>query len=242
MDYIKDHDLKELIHTSGTLSIQTAISITKQICMGLKAAHQKNIIHLDLKPRNIMLDSDGRVYIMDFGVARSLGAHEVVQEKKLIGTPAYISPEQAKGDEVDKRSDIYSLGVILFEMLTGKRPFEADTLDSYVDMHIHKKPPRPSEIRQQIPPFLDDIILKCLKKDKDNRCQKVTEILEDLDAHEEESQFFRPQLRTKKTRGLLYVIPVILLIAIGLYLLLGKKTNTSFLNRGRKNTARRDVF
>jgi serine/threonine protein kinase len=223
MDYIKGHDLKDLIHTSGTLSIQTAITITKQICEGLKAAHQKNIIHLDLKPRNIMIDSEGKVYIMDFGVARSLGAQEAVQEKKLIGTPAYISPEQAKSEEVDKRSDIYSLGIIIFEMLTGKRPFEADNLDDYVDMHIHKKPPRPSEIMPQIPPFLDDIVLRCLQKDKNKRYQNVTDILEDLQAHEEESQTYMPQIKTKKGRGLLYLVPVILLVAVGIYLLIEKK-------------------
>jgi serine/threonine protein kinase/Tfp pilus assembly protein PilF len=223
MDYIKGHDLKELIHTSGTLSIQTAISITRQICEGLKAAHQKDIIHLDLKPRNIMLDSEGQVYIMDFGVARYLGTLDTVQEKKLIGTPAYISPEQIKGEEVDKRSDIYSLGIILFEMLTGKRPFEADSLDDYFDMHIHKKPPHPSEIIPQIPPFLDDIVLKCLKKDKNNRYQSVKEILEELQAHEEESQTFIPQIQTKKVSRFLYLVPIILLAAIIIYLLVGKK-------------------
>lgn len=220
MDYIKGHDLKELILTSGTLSIQTTISITKQICEGLRAAHQKNIIHLDLKPRNVMLDSKGKVYIMDFGVARSLGAHEAVQEKKLIGTPAYISPEQAKSEEVDKRSDIYSIGIILFEMLTGKRPFEADTLDDYVDMHIHKKPPCSSDIRPQIPPFLDDIVLKCLKKDKNKRYQNVEELLEDLEAHEEESQTYFPQTKIKKMWRFSYLVPVVLLIAVGLYFLI----------------------
>ena len=223
MDYIKGHDLKELIHTSGTLSIQTAINIVKQICKGLKAAHQKNIIHLDLKPRNIMIDSDGKVFIMDFGVARSLGAQEAVQEKKLIGTPAYISPEQAKSEEVDKRSDIYSLGIILFEMLTGKRPFEADTLDDYVDIHLHKKPPHPSDIRPQIPPFLGDIVLKCLKKDKNKRYQDVEELLKDLKAHEDESQTYIPQIKTKKLRILLYFVPVVLLITIGLYMFIGKR-------------------
>ena len=223
MDYIKGHDLKELILTSGTLSIQTAISITKQICEGLKAAHQKNIIHLDLKPRNVMLDSKGKVYIMDFGVARFLGAHEAVQEKKLIGTPAYISPEQAKSEEVDKRSDIYSLGIILFEMLTGKRPFEADTLDDYVDMHIRKKPPCPSDIRPQIPPFLDNIVLKCLNKDKNKRYQNVEELLEDLKAHEDESQAYIPQIKAKKVWKFLYLVPVVLLTVLAIYLLVVQK-------------------
>ena len=223
MDYIKGQDLKELIHTSGTLSIQTAISITKQICEGLNAAHQKNIIHLDLKPRNIMLDSDGKVYIMDFGVARSMGAHKSVQEKKLAGTPAYLSPEQAKGEDVDTRSDIYSLGIIMFEMLTGKRPFEADTLDEYVDMHIHKKPPQPSDIRTQIPTFLDDIVLRCLKKDKNKRYQELEELLRDLKNHEEESQTYIPQIRTKKVSKFLYLVLIAFLAVLAIYLLVKQK-------------------
>ncbi len=223
MDYIKGHDLKELIHTSGTLSIQTVVSITRQICEGLKAAHQKHIIHLDLKPRNIMIDSEGKVYIMDFGVARSLEAQGSVQEKILIGTPAYISPEQAKREEVDRRSDIYSLGIILFEMLTGKRPFEADTLEDFVDMHIHNKPPLPSENMPHIPPYLDDIVLKCLRKDKTKRYQDVTEILEDLQAHKEDSQTYVHQIKAKKKWRLHYIIPVILLVAFGIYYFLGRK-------------------
>jgi tetratricopeptide (TPR) repeat protein len=167
-----------------------------------------------------MLDSDGKVFIMDFGIARSLEATDAVKEKKVIGTPAYISPEQAKGEEVDKRSDIYSLGIILFEMLAGKRPFDADTLDDFVDMHIHKKPPLPSDIRPQIPPFLDDIVLRCLKKDKNKRYQNVEELLEDLKAHEEESQTYFPQRKTKKVWKFLYLVPVVLLIAVGLYFLI----------------------
>jgi serine/threonine protein kinase/Tfp pilus assembly protein PilF len=227
MDYIKGHDLKELIKTSGTLSIQTAISITRQICEGLRAAHQKHIIHLDLKPRNIMIDGDGKVYVMDFGVARSLEVRGFVQEKMLIGTPAYVSPEQAKGEEVDKRSDIYSLGIILFEMLTGKRPFEADNLDDFVTMHIHKKPPRPSELIPQIPPLLDEIVLRCLKKDKNKRYQDVSEILADLQAHKEESQTYMPQIKTKKRGSRLYIIPLIfILVVAGLFWLLGRKKPT----------------
>ncbi len=169
-----------------------------------------------------MIDSDGKVYIIDFGVARSLGAREIVQEKKLIGTPANISPEQAKSEKVDTRSDIYSLGIIMFEMLTGKRPFDADNLDDYVDMHIHKKPLRPSEIMPQIPPFLEDIVLRCLKKDKNKRYENVTDILEDLHAHEEESQTYMPQTKSKKEWRSLFFIPVFLLVAVGIYLIIGK--------------------
>ena len=150
MDHIKGHDLRELIHTSGSLSVETAISITRQICEGLKGAHKKLIVHLDLKPSNIMIDSEGKVYIMDFGVAKSQEAHEIGPEKKIIGTPPYISPEQAKAEKVDQRSDIYSLGIIIYEMLTGKRPFEADTIDGYIQKHLTEDPQPPRKLNPRI--------------------------------------------------------------------------------------------
>jgi serine/threonine protein kinase/Tfp pilus assembly protein PilF len=223
MDYVKGHDLKELINTSGTLSVQTAISIARQICEGLKAAHQKHIIHLDLKPRNIMIDSKGKVLIMDFGVARSLEAHDSVQEKILIGTPAYVSPEQAKGEEVDQRSDIYSLGIIMFEMLTGRRPFDTDNLDDMVDMHIHKDAPRPSELMPHIPPLLDDIVLRCLKKDKNKRYQNVEELRKDLEECFEETQAYKIQTEKKKKWRFAYLLPVILILLVGVSTFLVKK-------------------
>jgi serine/threonine protein kinase/Flp pilus assembly protein TadD len=180
MDYIKGHDLRDLIHTSRTLSVETAISITRQICEGLEGAHQKHIVHLDLKPSNIMIDTEGKVFIMDFGVARSQEAHEIGPEKKVIGTPPYISPEQAKAEKVDQRSDIYSLGIIIYEMLTGKRPFEADTVDSYIQKHLTENPRPPRELNPRIPQALENIILKCLAKKRENRYQDCKEIIKDL--------------------------------------------------------------
>jgi serine/threonine protein kinase/Flp pilus assembly protein TadD len=182
MEYVKGHDLKDLIHISGSLSADTTLAIAKQICRGLKAAHQKKVAHLDLKPRNIMLDNDGHAYIMDFGVSRSLEARTIDQDKKVIGTPPYISPEQAMGGEIDRRSDIYSLGIILYEMLTGKRPFEADTLGDYVRKHIEEIPTPPTKYKSDIPPTLEKIVLKCLQKSPDNRYQSCDEILNDLES------------------------------------------------------------
>ncbi len=182
MDYIKGHDLKDLIHTSGSLSAETTISIAKQICLGLKAAHQKNIAHLDLKPRNIMIDYSGHAYIMDFGVSKSLKARKIDREKKVIGTLPYISPEQAKGEGVDQRADIYSMGIILFEMLTGKLPFEARTPKEYIQKHLQEKPPPITEMKSDVPPTLQNIILKCLQKSPDDRYQNCDEILKELES------------------------------------------------------------
>jgi len=224
MDYIKGHDLKELITSSGCLSVETAINITRQICEGLQVAHQKNIAHLDLKPRNIMIDNDGKVYIMDFGVAKSMITQDTSPEKKFIGTPPYISPEQAKGEDVDQRSDIYSLGIIIFEMLTGKRPFEAETIEGYVEKHIHQKPSSPRHANPLIPPFLEHVILRCLEKDKTKRYQSANEILQDLEEHKEESKAYTPTSRIKNVRGLFYLVPFVMIVGITIYLLLlGKK-------------------
>lgn len=182
MDYIKGHDLKDLIHTSGALSAETTISIAKQICLGLKAAHQKNIVHLDLKPRNIMIDYRGHAYIMDFGISKSLKTRKMEREKKVAGTLPYISPEQAKGEEFDQRADIYSMGIILFEMLTGKLPFEAHTAKEYIQKHLQEKPPSITELKSDVPPTLQKIILKCLHKNPENRYQNCDEILKDLES------------------------------------------------------------
>lgn len=223
MDFIKGHDLRELINTSGRLGVDTAIKITKQICKGLQVAHQKNIVHLDLKPRNIMIDNDGKVYIMDFGVAKSMAMQEASPEKKFVGTPPYISPERAKGEEIDQRSDIYSLGIIIFEMLTGKRPFEAKTKEGYIKKHIHQKPPSPREANPLIPRFLEKIILGCLEKDKNKRYHNSEEILRELEKHKDESMAYLPTPKMRNLRRIFYLAPVVILAAIALYLLLGNK-------------------
>ncbi|GAI84985.1 unnamed protein product, partial [marine sediment metagenome] len=126
MEYVSGQDLKGLIRQSRQLTVGTTISIAKQVCGGLAEAHRLGIAHRDLKPSNIMIDKDGNARIMDFGIARSLKAKGITGPGVMIGTPEYMSPEQVEGKEVDQRSDIYSLGVILYEMVTGQVPFEGD--------------------------------------------------------------------------------------------------------------------
>jgi serine/threonine-protein kinase len=127
MEYVSGEDLKSFIRRSGKLDIPKAISIAKEVCEGLAEAHRLGVVHRDLKPSNIMIDKDGESRIMDFGIARSLRTKGVTGEGIIIGTPEYMSPEQAEAKEVDNRSDIYSFGVILYEMVTGQLPFEGDT-------------------------------------------------------------------------------------------------------------------
>ena len=181
MDFIKGENLSELIQTSGSLTLATCLQVAIQICQALKAAHQKGIVHRDLKPQNIMIDNSGKVYVTDFGLAESLSGLKAGPSGKISGTPRYFSPEQARGEAPDQRSDIYSMGIILYEMTTGKPPFKADTAESYIREHISAKPAPPSKANPAIPPACEKIILRCLEKKKEDRYQTVEELLRDLE-------------------------------------------------------------
>jgi serine/threonine protein kinase len=181
MEYISGQDLKGLIRQTGQLTVGKAISIAKQICDGLSEAHSLGIVHRDLKPNNIMIDRDGNAKIMDFGIARALKGKSITGSGVSIGTPQYMSPEQVEGKDVDQRSDIYSLGIILYEMLTDRVPFEGD---AHLIVGVKQKtetPKDPKEINERIPDNLNHLILKCLEKDRENRYQNAVDIRSDLD-------------------------------------------------------------
>ncbi len=169
MEFVPGENLKSLIKRVGQLSKTKAISIAKQVCEGLVEAHRLGVIHRDLKPQNIMVDSDGNARIMDFGIARSIRTKSITETGMIIGTPEYMSPEQVEGVDVDHRSDIYSLGVILFEMLTGRVPFQGETPLSVILKHRTEQPPNPRKIDDQIPIEISQMILKCMEKDKNKR-------------------------------------------------------------------------
>ncbi|MFC2159060.1 protein kinase, partial [Acidobacteriota bacterium] len=143
MEYVDGEDLRSMIRMSGQLGIGTAISISKQICEGLSEAHRLGVVHRDLKPSNIMIDKNGHAKIMDFGIARSLQAKSRTRPGVMVGTPDYMSPEQVESKDIDQRSDIYSLGIILYEMLTGRTPFEGDTPFSIGIKHKSEIPEDP---------------------------------------------------------------------------------------------------
>ena len=184
MEYVSGQDLKGLIRQSGKLGIETTLSIAKQICEGLTEAHELRVVHRDLKPNNIMINKEGQVRIMDFGIARSLKEKGITGAGVMIGTPEYMSPEQVEAKEVDQRSDIYSLGVILYEMVTGRVPFEGDTALSIAIKHKGESPKDPKEYNTQIPDDLSHLVLKCLEKDKDRRYQSAKELYSELNNNE----------------------------------------------------------
>jgi TolB-like protein/Tfp pilus assembly protein PilF len=180
MEHVEGQDLKSLIRQTGQLAVPTAVSIAKQVCEGLQEAHRQGIVHRDLKPGNIMIDSDGNVRIMDFGIACSLESKGLSSPGSICGTPLYMPPEQAESEDVDQRSDIYSLGIILYEMTTGNVPFTGEDLLSVVMKHKSQKPREPQELNPQIPEDLNRLILKCLAKEKEKRFQNARELLSAL--------------------------------------------------------------
>lgn len=180
MEYVRGEDLRGMIKMSRRLEIGTAIAIAKQVCEGLAEAHRLGVVHRDLKPGNIMIDKEGDVRIMDFGIARALESKGITDAGAMIGTPEYMSPEQVEGKEVDQRSDIYSLGVILFEMVTGRVPFAGDTPFSVGIKHKSETPPNPRELNALIPENLNSLILKCLEKAREKRFQSAEDLLSEL--------------------------------------------------------------
>jgi serine/threonine protein kinase/tetratricopeptide (TPR) repeat protein len=186
MEYVPGEDLKSFIRRIGQLPVGKAVSIARQVADGLNEAHRQGVIHRDLKPRNVIIDREGNARIMDFGIARSLKSKGVTEKGIMVGTPEYMSPEQTESRDVDQRSDIYSLGILLFEMLTGRLPFEGETPISVAIKQKTETPPRPEAFNPRIPEDLSRLILKCMEKDPANRFQSAEEVVSALDVIEKE--------------------------------------------------------
>jgi len=182
MEYVRGYTLSELLQESPQMSLRVALGVGRQICRGLQAAHEQGIIHRDIKPQNVLIDHKGEVKLMDFGIARMTESTEgMTQVGLVVGTPHYMSPEQVQGKALDARSDVYSMGIMIYEMLCGRRPFEAPALMAILTAHIAETPRPPIEIRPEIDPEINRIVMKCLAKDPRMRYANSGELLSDLD-------------------------------------------------------------
>ena len=182
MEYVEGHTVKELIADGTAVPINEAIEIVSGVLSALQYSHDNHLVHRDIKPGNIMLTSDGKVKVMDFGIARALTDSQatMTQTNAVVGTAQYLSPEQARGETVDERSDLYSTGVVLFELLTGRPPFKGDSAVAVAYQHVEQIPPTPSSILSDIPDSLDRVVLKALAKNRDDRYRSAAEMLSDL--------------------------------------------------------------
>lgn len=202
MEYIEGPTLSEYIKTHGPLSIETAVNFAQQILEGIQHAHEMGIVHRDIKPQNILVDRHKTLKILDFGIAKALSETAMTQTSHVLGTVQYLSPEQAKGEATDKRTDIYSIGIVLYEMLVGEPPFTGETAVSIAIKHIQDQMPNPTDIRSNIPQALSNVILKATEKDRDKRYQDIESMQRDLSSalekcREDETPYVSDEADTK---------------------------------------------
>jgi serine/threonine-protein kinase len=180
MEYIQGVELRSLLVEGQPMGVAQALSVAAQVAEGLGYAHQQGVVHRDIKPANIMVVADGPVKITDFGIARMRASADLTQTGVMLGSPKYMSPEQVIGKRADHRSDIFSLGVILYEMLTGAAPFSGENVTALMYQIVNFAPPAPSTVNRQVPEMLDFVVAKMLAKPLEERYQDAREVAKDL--------------------------------------------------------------
>src|SRR6266567_4371438 len=180
MEYVEGTSLYQILREQGKLPVKESAEIIEQVLIGLKAAHREGVIHRDLKPGNIMRDKQGRILVMDFGLARSLESDGMTKTGAVVGTMEYMSPEQAMGSELDPRSDLFTVGLIFFELLTGKMPFKAETALASLLKRVQERAVPLSSLDSAIPIAVEQVVAKCLERDPNQRYQTAQEMIDDL--------------------------------------------------------------
>jgi tetratricopeptide (TPR) repeat protein len=207
MDYVPGQSLERLLDTKGSLAPEDAIRVVRQLAQGLAAAHQRGVVHRDLKPANVLIGEDGEARITDFGVARSAGSTGITVSGVIIGTPEYLSPEQARAETVDGRSDLYALGLLFFEMLTGTLPFRGGTPAEMLAQRIVRDPPTPDTIRGDLPVFAVRLCARLLELKPSRRFQTAEEVVRAID-----TKRVRVQMRPKRVIAIVAAIALVTLV------------------------------
>src|SRR3954470_5928973 len=182
MELVRGQTFEQLIERTGALPAERAIGLVRQVLDALGHAHRAGIVHRDLKPANLMLTDDGAVKVMDFGIARVSGTERMTSDGLMVGTPAYMAPEQVRGEEVDGRTDLYAVGVILYRLVTGKLPFKAETAVSMIQSQLNDQPTPAREVRTELPDWLDAVLMRSLAKRPADRYQTAEEYRRALDS------------------------------------------------------------
>ncbi len=224
MEYVEGKDLKTIIQEKGSLSIVESTGIIKQVLRALEVVHDKHIINRDIKPQNILIRKDGLVKIGDFSIAKDSNLNGLTSpDVMIVGSPEYMSPEQVKGEGIDTRTDIYAVGIVLYELLTGKPPFESDTLIAIAHKQIFELPTPPKNLNSEIPVWLDNIIRKCLAKEPNDRYQWVKELISDLEAHRTPNIDFEQKKDETaiNQKALLKLKKIAILSIIGVFIAIG---------------------
>jgi serine/threonine protein kinase len=187
MEYAEGTSLAELLKKRGRLPVGVALTIGKQLCRALEVAHEAGVVHRDIKPQNLMIDPGGFLKVMDFGIARLAEGHRpseagLTRQGMMIGTPEYMSPEQLLAGEVDGRADLYAVGAVLFECVTGRSVFEAPTVTAMIAAHLQDLPEDPHQLNPEVPEAFAQVILKALAKERKDRWQSAAEMYEALES------------------------------------------------------------
>jgi serine/threonine-protein kinase len=231
MEHVSGRTLAALLR-DGPIPVEQALDIAVGVAEALGAAHSRGIVHRDVKPGNVMIGENGRVKVLDFGIARALAATSLTQASTVIGTAGYLSPEQAEGRQVDARSDLYGLGCVLYEMLTGRPPFVADSAAALVHQHVAQAPEPPSRLRREVSPALDGIALRCLAKDPRERYARASVlsaalIKERADRASASDPRPRAAAPRSRRRQLSIALPALATLALALLLALGSGAGPS---------------